>query len=53
MRVYFIDVTMTTTDTTYALEEVDAIMASHIHQDAEILRNNLRDKRKYNEVSYV
>ncbi len=44
---------MTVKEKTYTLEEMDVIMKKHIEKNAEILRKNLREKRKTNENIYV
>ena len=38
---------------TYTLEEMDKMMEQHIQENAEILRKNLREKRKTHEYTYA
>lgn len=44
---------MSQEEKTYTLEEMDTIMKAHIQKEADVLRTNLREKRKNNEVEYV
>lgn len=38
---------------TYTMEEMDIIMGEYIKEQSEVLRKNLRVKRKSNTVEYV
>ncbi len=38
---------------TYSIKEMDIMMKEHIREEAEVLRKNLREKRKNNEIEYV
>lgn len=42
-----------TQEKTYTLEEMDIMMEKHIQENAEILRKNLREKRKSQEYIYA
>jgi len=44
---------MSQDEKTYTLEEMDEIMKKHIQKEADVLRKNLREKRKNNEIEYV